>query len=541
MPLLQRRSLAGPQTVAQGAFILTLSTLAARLLGVAYRPATALLFAPYDGQGGEAGNGLASVPYSVYWVLLSFTAVGMNVGLSRLVAERLARGDSRGARYVFRWSLVLMAGLGLAGAALLWGGAPLLARLLRAPEAAAGFRATAPALFLLTLAAAYRGLYQGFRRMTEGALSQVLEQVGRVGAGIALVWWLAPCSVALGAAGYNFADVAGALLSLAYLLWITRGAEAKLWPEAEHAGAGGAGGANSPWQTLREIIHTALPVAVIGAIVPLMGLIDTFVVFPSLTARGAIPAAAFGQLTNAGSITALPAVFSLALYTALIPAVTAAKEARDADGLRRLTRQALRATGLIALPAQAGLLVLAGGIYRLLFPSGAGAPVLTALSWSVAAMMFGQTASGILQGFGLIRLSVRNQLIGLALKLPLTYLLVLRFGVLGAAYATAAAVALAALLNGLALVRHLGEPWPWGDTVLKPGLAAGTMSVALWGVLRVAGGHSRLLTLALVGLGVLIYGGTLLAVGGVRLEYLARLPVVGVRLERLIGRTRQNL
>jgi O-antigen/teichoic acid export membrane protein len=524
------RPLAAPQTVAQGAVILTIATLATRILGVAYRPITGLLFAPYDGAGGEAGNGLAAVPYQIYWVALSFTAVGLNVGISRLVAERLARGDRQGARQVFRVALGLMAALGLAGAVLLWAGAPLLAALLKAPEAASGFRATAPALLLLTLAAAYRGLFQGFRRMTEGGISQVLEQAGRVGAGILLVWWLAPRSVALGAAGFNLGDVAGALLSLGYLLWVARRAglaEASL-AEAPLAEASAAADRSA---IVRAVLRISLPFAIIGAIQPLMGLIDTFVLFPLLAARGGIADVAFGQLTLAGSIAALPAVFSLALYTTLIPSVAAAADAGDRDRVRRLARQALRATGLIALPAQAGLLVLAGPVYRLLYPGGQGGPVLAALSWSVAATMFGQTVSGLLQGLGLIRLSVRHQIVGLALKLPLTLLLVLQFGARGAAYATTASVLTAALLNGRELARRLPGIWPWQAALFKPALAAAAMGGVLW-FLRSWASQSRLITLPVVGLGVLLYGLALLAVGGAYWRDLRRIPFLGPRLGR---------
>jgi stage V sporulation protein B len=549
---------AKPESFIKGALILSLATLVSRVLGAIYKPIVNALFAPYDGMGGERGMGLAQIPYQAYGVILSFTAVGLNVGISKLIAERLAVRDAEGARRVFRYSFYTMGGLGLAGALFFWFGAPYIAAAIgeNALEAIPGFRATAPALFFVSLMGAYRGLFQGFQQMTPNAVSQLIEQVTRIGTGVFLVWLLAPREVALGAAGFNFGDVAGAVTGLIYLAWLAARVRRNMWgegalpaPAAGRAGGAppdvGAAGADvaSPWPLMRRVIAVSMPIAVIGAILPFMGLADAFIVLKRLAEMGLEAArtqAAFGRLTNSLVIVSLPSVFTLGLYTSLVPAMAESMAQANSAQIRSRAQTAYRMTALLALPAQVGLFVLADGAYLLLFPEGAGGHVLAAMSWAVTVMMLQQTSSGILQGVGKVGIPVRNLLIALLVKTGLTYLLVGITDERGAALATAAAFLVAALLNLWEVERLVGRTLDLAGMFLRPAIAALAMGAVLW-VMREALGpasNRQLVTLGLVALGGAVYLIVLLVAGGIREEDLRRLPRIGEALVRTLRRLR---
>ena len=57
--------------------------------------------------------GLFMAVYPVYSMMLSISTAGVPVAVSKLVAERLAHGNYRGAHQVFRVALGLMAASGL--------------------------------------------------------------------------------------------------------------------------------------------------------------------------------------------------------------------------------------------------------------------------------------------------------------------------------------------------------------------------------------------------------------------------------------------
>jgi stage V sporulation protein B len=538
----------------RGALLLTMATLVSRLLGALYKPVIARIFAPFDGQDGAAGIGLTQVPLTTYQVILSFTSVGLNVGISRLVAERMALGDVRGARRVFRFSLVLMAMLGMAASLVMWFGAPWLAGLLseNLTETIPGFRATAPALFITSVMAAFRGLFQGFQQMSPNATSQMIEQIVRVGSGTVLTYFWVQHSVALGAAGFNFGDVVGAVAGLLYLVYLANRQSDRLWevsPETEQmpdeAGVRlRAHPVESAGVLVRRILAVATPIAIAGAVVPLMMQADTFFVFRAFNQAGVAPdkaAALYGVLTNAFMIAYLPAVFTAAIYTSLLPSITQAMTLGHTDVARRRASQAYRMTLLVAIPAQVGLYVLATGVYALLFNDVDGGQAMAAMSWAVVPIMLQQTTSGVQQGAGRIAQPVMNFVIGAVIKAGLTAWWTVPYGIRGAAWATAVGFGVAALLNVVNVEQLLGRTLKTRNMIFKPVAAALGMAGVIALVRAPLGRlitYTPMHTVTLVAVGGLVYGVLLLAVGGVKVQDLASLPGAGRVLGALRGRKR---
>lgn len=531
----------------KGALILSIATLVSRVLGAFYRPITGFLFAPYDGLGGERGLGLTNMPLQVYNVILSFTAVGLNVGISKLIAERLALQDVPGAQRVFRYSLYTMGALGVTGTLAIWLGADALALAMASQESATGFRAMSLAVFFVTLMAAFRGLFQGFQNMAPNAISQLIEQLIRIFFGIVLVAVLVRHSVAWGAAGFNLADAVGAVAGLIYLTVLYRRSRGAMWSSQVAATSEGTAlpqSELSAWEIMRRVFAVSLPIAVIGAILPLMFTAEGFIVPQGLMAQG-VPKeaaqAAYGQLGIAQSLILLPSVFSFALYTSMVPAMAESMAIGNLEQARSRSRVALRITAVLAWPSMVGLFLLADRIYYFLFPAGGGGPVLAASATAVVFMLVQQTSSGILQGGGRVMASVRNQLIATGLKVGLTYVWVHSMGTVGAAFATTAAFSVAAALNLWDLQRMLGRAVDWSGMVLKPGLAAAGMGAALWGLIVLIdpyAGMSRVVTLGLISAGVLVYGVMLVLVGGVQQADLERIPRLGAPLVRALRRFR---
>lgn len=527
-----------PESFVRGALLLSLAGLVTRLLGAFYRPIVARIFAPFDGHEGAMGIGLTQVPLSAYMVILSFTSVGLNVGISRLVAERLALRDAAGARQVFRTALTLMTVMGTLSALLMWLGAPWLADLIsdEMADTIPGFRAMAPALVFVSIAAAYRGWFQGLQFMAPNAYSQIIEQLVRVGSGLLLTYWLVRYSVPLGAAGFNLGDVIGGAAALVYLLILVKRYGASLWQSASSPEASAA--AFPWWELYRRLFSVAGPITVVGAVVPFMMLMDTFFVFRSLHLggiQGGTATAQYGMLSNAFMIVYLPAIITSAIYTSLLPAITEAITLGRLEETRLRTVTALRMTSLFAFPAQTGLFVMAAQIYALFYGDPGGGSVMRAISWATIPVMLQQVTSGVLQGAGRIGLPVGNFLLGATVKGILTAWWTPIWGIQGAAYATVTGFALAALLNLLAVIRVLGSGLSPVSLVLKPGLASAIMGGALvFTGAALPPGH--LGTLLLVGLGGLAYILALLLVRGVERVELEAVPKIGRPLANLLIR-----
>jgi O-antigen/teichoic acid export membrane protein len=537
------------ESFVRGAMILSLAALIARLLGAFYKPIVSRIFAPYDGHNGATGIGLTQIPLATYNVIFSFTSVGLNVGISKLVAERMAVGDVRGARRVFRLSLTIMAVLGFSASLGLWFGAPYLAGLIGkdATDTIPGFRATAPALFIVSIMAAYRGLFQGFQQMAPNAYSQIIEQVVRVGSGILLTYIFVKRSVPLGAAGFNFGDVLGALAGLTYLLLLVRATSSNMWRVSEEAATLEPPSIpqddGNPWVLIRRIFAVAAPIVVAGAVVPLMMWSDTFFVFRGLAQVGISgddAQASYGMLTNAFMVVYLPEVFTSALYTSILPSIANSVARGMFDDVRRRAIQAFRLTFLLAIPAQVGLYVLATDLYHLLYRDFLGGSVMAAIAWATTFIMIQKTSAGVLQGTGRINLTLRNFMIGAVLKISLTAWWTSLWGINGAAYATVVGFGVAALLNLIYVEIYIGRTLQTRSMILKP-LGSALVMAGVIALLRrplaAYSHHPTINTFLLIGIGGVAYLVALVVLRGIKREELETIPKVGRPLVTLLQRT----
>jgi len=526
---------AGRETYLQGAFILAGAAMISRILGAVYRIPLARFISDY-------GMGLYGAGYQIYQVLLGISTVGINVAISKVMAEKLARDDERGAFRVFGISFLLLAALGLGSALLLGFGAKPLADHWN-PDVFFAVVALAPAIFLVALEGSLRGYFQGYQRMTPPAVSQIVEQFFRVSAVLVLAYVLLPRGEAVAAGGAALGATAGAMLGAVYLLFPYVRSRGDVRRRLASQPAPPRRGPVEPaGDVVRRIVTLAVPISIAGVVIPLMGIADLLFVPDRLEAIGFSVVEStklYGQLSQMAMVLInFPAVVTYGLQTSLVPAISEAQALGDTDGIVRKATSGIRATLLIALPAAVGLWVLASPICGLLYRHPEVGVPLAALSGAVIFLMIQQTTSGVLQGLGRTDLPVRNLIVGAVVKTALVWFLtgVPALNIRGAAYSTVAGFLVAAALNVISVSRLVGLKVDLVSSVLKPLVASAVMGGALYlafPVLQPALG-ADVATLTAVGAGGLVYGLVLLLVGAVKERDLALLPGVGSRLARLL-------
>ena len=163
----------------QGAAILGAAGLIVKIIGALFR-------VPLANQVGPEGMSYYEVAYPYYSGLLVIASAGLPTAISKLVSERVTMRDYRGAREVFQTAQKLLCGIGIVLGLLMF----LLAKPLAASSgldaAYLSFQAFAPALLFVSIMCAYRGYLQGMQQMTGTAVSQIVEQLGKLVIGLAL-------------------------------------------------------------------------------------------------------------------------------------------------------------------------------------------------------------------------------------------------------------------------------------------------------------------------------------------------------------------
>lgn len=519
----------------RGAAILGIAGIVVKIVGAVFR-------IPLGNLVGDLGMSYYQTAYPIYNWLLVVSTAGIPTAIAKMISEKEAIGDRAGVQKIFRTSFWLLTAIGLGTMMLLMLTSQLICNAVRNPEAVYSMVSIAPALFFVSVMSVYRGYFQGIQEMKAYAVSQVVEQVFRVGVGLGLAFWLYRISLPYAAAGATFGATVGGLagtLFMAYCYWRYQKRQEPELAEAVHEPEG------VP-QILKRLVAIAVPVTIGASVLPIMNLIDLGIVMNRLTeiGMGDVAKNLYGQLTGyAATVVNLPMIVTAAVQISLVPAVSQFAVLDARDELDRMIETGIRMGLIISLPSTLGLVVLAKPIMLLLYPMQPEAAlsaggILQVLGWGVFGLSMFQVLTGVLQGLGKPWIPARNLATAAGLKLVLSYLLVglPALNILGAAGSTAAAFCLAALLNFISLRRLSAHRMDVRQVLIKPVTATAAMVVTAILV------HRALLTLSGNSLAtlmaVLLSGGvyliTLIAVGALTEEDYQLLPG-GSRLRRLSG------
>lgn len=517
----------------KGAFTLAFAGVVVKIIGALYRiPLYSIL--------GSEGIGLYQYAYPIYAIMLTVSSAGLNVAISKAVAERWVLGKHKAASRVFRISLILMAILGFVGfVALLSMSGWIAANMARDPRARISIAAISPALLMAAILSALRGWFQGIEEMSVPAISQVLEQVGRLVTMYTLGIMLLPRGIEYAASGATFGAVVGAFAGVVYtgVAYFRRAGDWDIHNDEP----------GESWRSIaREIIFTSVPISLASAVFGITEIIDLGLVPGRLQAAGLLPEEAtrlFGQLTGgAFPLLNIPTIFTGALQVALVPSISGAAKLRDRRSITRRVQKALAITVALALPAAMGIYVLADPIPALLFKDPGIGKVLRPLAPAVFFLALQQVTSGILHGLGRMRVPLVNLTWAAVVKAILTYVLVGNpsFGIVGASIATSFHFGVAALLNLWAIQNEMGNVLD-APGILKISLSSAIMSVV------VAFTYVRAQTLirwqsatiAAILAGIIVYGILVVAMGVLTMEDLQSLPLLDSLFMRLAKRKKK--
>ncbi|MEC0128887.1 putative polysaccharide biosynthesis protein, partial [Paenibacillus pabuli] len=466
----------------QGAFVLGFAAIISKIIGAFQK-------IPLQNLGGDGVFGIYNTVYPFYMLIITIAAAGLPVAVSKFVAEQNALGRPEEGRRVIRLSSMLLGGIGLALALLMYIGAPLIGDLIGNGSVVPSIRAASMALLFVPVMTGLRGYFQGLQQMVPTAVSQVVEQLVRVTVMIVLLLWLMgrDASMETIAAGAMLGSVAGGIAGLVAMLgYMYRHRRKYREPSAVKIDAEAAeqmeqtkehpsGGSSLPFverrsnrEWIRTLLIYAIPVCLGSLAVPLMNLVDTFTV-PRLLRREGLDElqsmVSFGVYNRGLPLVQLVTMLATSLSVLFIPAMAEARLKGGPEAVRQQAGLALRWFWLIGLAASAGLAVLAEPINRMLYGDAAGTEALRYMALMAAGSTVSIIAAALLQGLGAVRAPAFSMLAAAGVKALLNVLLVPTLGISGAALAGAVAYMLAAGLN-VALLARLTAMRPAPGAVL---------------------------------------------------------------------------
>ena len=402
----------------KGAMILTLAGIIVKVIGAFSKVLIARVL------GGE-GIGLYMMAYPIYQIIVSVSAAGIPVAISIMIAEKLANDDMRGVQQVFSVSLKVLTLLGLVFSVALYGSAQWLidSHIITDPRALLAIQLLSPAIFIVTILSCFRGYFQGFQYMVPTGTSQVFEQIFRVSSMVGLAYYFIDRGLHLAAGGATFATFPGVLaglLVLIYFYYRQRRVRAQMLAQQNPNAVG-----ESNSSVVKRLFSLAIPVSMANIMLPMVSLIDTFIVPKRLMDIGYYLNEAttqFGYLTGmATSLIGLPIILTTSLAASLVPAVSEAHAQGDVHRIVQRAGTAIKIANIFTIPACIGLCVLATPISKLIYATPHAGPVIAVISLSIIFLGWQQITAGILQGLGRTVIPMIAIFIGLLAKTFLDY------------------------------------------------------------------------------------------------------------------------
>ncbi len=412
-------------TIALGGFV-------AKVIGALYR-------IPLTNWIGGKGIGLYQLVYPVYCLLLTVSATGIPSSIAKLTAEKIGRGESE--KPLLKTAMKLFVSIGVIGTVLMILFAPILAKAQGSEGVLWGYYTLAPSVALVSVISVFRGYFQGKNKMTPTAVSEIVEQVIKVGFGVIFAWIFRE-EVEKAVVFLLLAVSISELVAL-IIIWVTYRKENKrnLSPKTQNEGGRVA---------MKSILRMSLPVTIGSILIPVSSLIDSVFAVRLLSVYADNAVTLYG-LFSGGAVTIinLPVSICYGIAAASIPSVAKAKAEADqgkisAKQVKKRWLISLGVTVLVSLPAAVALYFFGGPTVKIIFRSLSAdesetmVKLVQIFSLSAFTLSCAQTLSACLTAQGKPQHSALGMALGMAVK-TVAYAFLLKnpqFSVFGLAYAT---------------------------------------------------------------------------------------------------------
>lgn len=491
--------------------ILALAGIFTKLIGFAYRiPMTNML--------GSDGNGVYSIAFEIYNIVLMLSSYSMPLAVSKLVSARLALKQYNNSYRVFKDAVKFAALTSGVGALFLYFGSGFLASLYSMPELARPLKVLAPTLFVVGALGVMRGYFQGSSTMIPTAISQIFEQIFNAIVSIGAVWFCMSRLVtetakmpegfhasaegayhcinqgfhiqgaSYGAAGGTMGTLAGAVVALLFLLFtyviykpsINRQNRRDGWGITESHG-----------EIYKVLLVTVIPVIISQTVYQVGYVIDGLLFSKIMYFKGmdnSVRKSLQGVFSSQYTLLInVPIAMATAMATSSIPSIVTSYTMGKRKEVNKKIGSIIKFVMVIAFPSAIGLSVLATPLMHTLFPSlgkynDVGASLLNFGSIAVVFYSLSTITSAILQGLDHMTVPVKNSAISLSIHLIL---------VAGLLYFTDLSVyalligditfpLLVSILNWNSVRKYVGYRQEISRTFAVPLISSAIMGAAAW-------------------------------------------------------------
>ena len=465
--------------------VLMFSQIMVKILGFIYK----LVITNAPGFG-NTGLGYYSAGYQVYSLLLALSSIGIPNVVSKLVSERVAIGDNKGAQRIFKICMAFFTTIGFALSLILFFGAEAISNVVyNVSDIKYVMQVLAPAVVFVAISAVFRGYFAGLNDMKPTSYSQVIEQFLNCVLSITFVYSLIGKDSYIMAAGGNLSTTLAIVLTFIYLIAYYKKRKLKVdinevSPEEN----------KTTKQLLKTILALSIPITISSVISIISPLIDSTTVsrciqsafagiYPIKEELEAFAMNMTGILSKVDTLTAMPIAINIAFSTALVPVISSSFAKKDYSTAAKRMTFSMFASLLIIIPCACGFIALAQPILNLIYPTAPdGASLFILCSISMVLVALNQTMNGGLYGINKSYVPAIAILISVFVKLGLNIVLISNpnIGINGSGISSIIAQAIVFIICIIVLNKNIKLDFKFGRMVLGPIIAGILMGIAVY-------------------------------------------------------------
>lgn len=380
----------GMKSYMKGALLLTIAAIIVKILSAIYR-------VPFQNLVGDQGFYVYQQVYPFVAIFVTWTAGGVAVAISKLLAEERSKSDDNFAvqatiiKIVFRFLVIVS----LVVFALLFFGAAQFAKWMGDESLAMPLRVGSFVVLIMPFMALFKGAFQSMGLMQPIATSQIFEQTMRVTIILAGTFIIMATSQSVYMAGSFavFGTVMGELFGVLFLFYYYRKQvqiPLKLTTPLPQ------------WPIIKSLLLFSLSVSMSSLLLLVYQLIDSFTIFGTLVNIGydfEVAQSMKGIYDRGQPLVQLGLVIASSLALAIVPLIAFKSNKQGGRGAIPYVRLTYKATIVFAVAAAVGLMLIMPFINEALFKTNVYSNVLAFYSFQIIPLAIIITMTAILQGY----------------------------------------------------------------------------------------------------------------------------------------------
>lgn len=381
---------------------------------------------------GADGMGLFSLIMSVYVFAVTLAGSGINLAVTRLVTEALAKNRDSGITDAVKKCVLYALCFGGGAAILLFVFSKMLAGKAVGEESVAMcFRALAAALPFIAVSNVFSGYFYAVRRSAKSALSGVFEQLVKIAVTVLFLKKLCPLGTEYACLALVLGTSISEGLSFTYLLaFYIADRKKHLRPSAPEC---------APRDTTRKMISIALPIMLSSCLRSGLVAVEHMLIPRGLESYGADRAAslsAYGTVSGMAMPvllfpSALCAVFSSLIIPELSELSARSGKIKNDTEICYMVRRACGAALIFGIGAAGIFVCFSQPLGQLVYKSNDAAKYIEVLAPLVPLMYFDMIADGMLKGLGQQLYCMRVNILDAAVSILLILVLLSEYGITG--------------------------------------------------------------------------------------------------------------